>query len=338
MSERVDKRTPSRGAAATRDDGSISCCAAAARDDGSIVALAAIMLVPLVLGLAIVVDSGRVWAERAALQNAVEVTAAKAASTWIRTNTVCPASVTSFLSVDDATPVSSSCTTTGNWRQGTLTVNATDASPLFFSGLLARSSSTITASTTVKIGSAGSLIGVWPVALCETHPSLLAWKNAGFPLNNSHTITLQSGPTSCGNNVGGNWGVLDFNGGSNSTTETINWVQNGYAEALDVGDVVLGSPGGLTSSIGIDTMIGKTVLIALFNQALASGSNANYRISGFVRAVLLGARLTGAAASRSLTVRFETAIVDRESASVGGGSNFGYTTWAICAYDNKGVC
>lgn len=80
-------------------------------DDGSIVALVAIMLVPLVIGLAIVVDSGRVWAERAALQNAVEVTAAAAASSWIRNGTVCPSTVLTYLSADDATPDSSTCTT-----------------------------------------------------------------------------------------------------------------------------------------------------------------------------------------------------------------------------------
>ncbi len=179
---------------------------------------------------------------------------------------------------------------------------------------------------------------MWPVALCEKHPSIVAWQNSGFSLTNSYTITLQTGPQNCGGGVGGNWGVLDFNGGANSTSETIGWVQNGYAEALNVGDTVIGSPGGLTSSIGIDSMINKTVLIALFDQATASGSNANYRISGFVRAVLLDTKLTGAAASRSLTVRFETAIVDRPTGSVGGGSNFGITSWAICAYDNKGVC
>lgn len=311
---------------------------AIARDEGAIVALTAIMLVPLVLGLAIVVDSGRVWAERAALQNAVEVTAASAASTWIRTNTVCPASVLAYLVVDDATPGSSACSTTGSSRDGTVTVTASDASPLFFSGLLGRSSSNINASTTVRIGSPGSLVGVWPVALCELHPSLVAWKNSGFSNTSSYTITLQTGPNNCGGNVGGNWGILDFNGGANSTSETINWVQNGWAEPLDVGDIVVGSPGGLTSSIGIDTMIGQTVLIALFDQALASGSNANYRITGFVQAVLLGARLSGAAASRSLTVRFETTIVDRATASVGNGGNYGITTWAICAYDNKGDC
>jgi hypothetical protein len=309
-----------------------------AADDGSIVALAAIMLVPLVLGLAIVVDSGRVWAERAALQNAVEVTAASAASTWIRTNTVCPSTVLNYLTTDDATPAAHACTTTGNSRAGTITVSASDASPLYFSGLLGRSSATINASTTVKTGSAGSLIGVWPIALCEKHPSIVAWKNSGFSLTTNYTITMQSGPQNCGGNVSGNWGVLDFNGGNNSTGETINWVQNGYDQPLNVGDIVLGNPGGLSNSIGIETMFGKTVLIALFDQALASGNNANYRISGFARAVLINARLTGQAASRSLTVRFETAIIDRPSASVGGGSNFGVTTWAICAYDNKGVC
>jgi hypothetical protein len=115
-------------------------------------------------------------------------------------------------------------------------------------------------------------------------------------------------------------------------------VQNGYAEALDVGDIVIGSPGGLTSSIGINSMVGKPILIALFDQALASGSNANYRISGFVSATLISTRLTGAAASRALTVQFKTEILDRGSASVGTGSNFGITTWAICAYDNTGDC
>ena len=126
--------------------------------------------------------------------------------------------------------------------------------------------------------------------------------------------------------------------GSYKLEGTIGWVQNGYDMPLNVGDVVLGAPGALTSSIGINSMIGKTVLIALFDLATASGSNATYRISGFARALLLGANLTGAAAGRSLTVRFETAVVDRPTASVGSGGNFGITTWAICAYDNKGVC
>jgi len=57
-------------------------------------------MIPLVLGLAIVVDSGRVWAERTTLQNAVEVTAASAASAWIRTGSVCPSSTREYLSRD----------------------------------------------------------------------------------------------------------------------------------------------------------------------------------------------------------------------------------------------
>ena len=307
-------------------------------DDGSIVVLTAVMLVPLMLALAIVADSGRVWSDRTALQNAVEVTAAKAASTWIRTNTVCPASVTSFLTVDNATPTSSTCTTTGNWREGTITVSATDASPLYFSALLGRSSSTITASTTVKVGGTASLVGVWPIGLCENQPAIVAWKNSGFSLTTQYTITLQSGTNFCTGSAGGNWGLLDFNGGSNPTSEARDWVQNGYQSALDAGSIVGGNPGGISNNIGINTMIGKTVLVPLFNQATGTGNNANYRISGFVKAVLISTNLTGGAGSRSLTVRFETAIVDRASASVGGGSNYGYTTWAICAYDNKGVC
>jgi hypothetical protein len=307
-------------------------------DRGSIAALAAIALVPLVIGLAIVVDSGRVWAERVALQNAVEATTAAAASTWVRTGSVCPPSVLDTLIADDATPVSHSCSTTGTSRDGTITVQAQQPTPLFFSSVLGRSNVDIEASTTARIGTASSLVNVWPIALCETHPALLEWRDSGFSLTTAYTISMQGSPNTCGPEVSGNWGVLDFDGGNNSTGDTIRWVQNGYPEPLDVGDEVFGSPGALTNSIGINSMIGKSVLIALFDLARLSGNNATYRISGFTRGVLLSTRLSGAAASRSLTFRFETAIVDRPSASVGVGGNFGITTWAICAYDNTGGC
>jgi hypothetical protein len=308
------------------------------RDDGSIVALTAIALIPLVVGLAIVVDSGRVWAERTNLQNAVEVTAASAASAWIRTGSVCPSSVRDYLGRDGASPDSVDCTTSGTNRNGTLTVAAVDAAPLTFVDLLGRSSARIAASTTVRIGSPGALIGVWPVALCDRHPSLLAWKNSGFTLATNYTISMQSNPARCGTSVNGNWGVLDFNGGSNSTAEAVQWVQHGYDGAVEIGDLILGNPGAVSNSIGIASMFGKSVLIALYDLAEGRGSAATFRISGFTRAVLIAAKLTGAAAARSLTVRFETGIVDRATASAGTGSDFGLTTWAICAYDNKGHC
>jgi hypothetical protein len=307
-------------------------------DDGSIVALTAIALIPLVLGLAIVVDSGRVWAERTTLQNAVEVTAASAASAWIRTGSVCPSIVRQYVSRDGASPDSVDCTTSGSNRNGTLTVAAVDAAPLAFVDLLGRSSARIAASTTVRIGSPGALIGVWPVALCDKHPSLLAWKDSGFTLTTNYTISLQSNPAHCGTSVNGNWGLLDFNGGSNSTTDAVQWVQHGYDGVVEIGDLILGSTGAVSSSIGIESMFGKSVLIALYDRAEGSGSAATFRISGFTRAVIIDAKLMGAAAARSLTVRFETGIVDRATASAGTGNDFGLTTWAICAYDNKGHC
>lgn len=190
-------------------------------------------------------DEGAVSAEYGVLLAGVVavVAIAAAASTWIRNETVCPSTVLAYLSVDDASPDSSTCSTTGNSRQGTLTVTARDASPLSFPGLLGRSSAAIQASTTVRTGSPGSLLNVWLIALCDKHPSLLAWKNSGFSLTNSYIILVQSGPDSCGGNVGGNWGLLDFNGGENSTGEAIGWVQNGHDQPLNVGDSVLGAPG-----------------------------------------------------------------------------------------------
>ena len=309
-------------------------------DEGAIAVLVAITLIPLVMGLAVVVDSGRAWAERAALQNAVELTTASAAITWMKTGTVCPAATLAYLTRDDATPDTHSCTTTGTYRNGTITVRATDAAPLYFAGLLGRPTVALRASTTARIGSVGSLANVWPIALCDHHPALIAWRDSGYSLTTDYVITMQGSTNYCGGNAGGNWGVLDFNGGENSTGETTAWVTSGWPELLDVGDVVTGNPGGVTSSMGIAAKIGSTILIPLFDHASLTGSNATYRISGFARATLVAARLTGAAAARSLTVRFQTGIVDRESGSadIGSGGNYGITSWAICAHDETGAC
>ncbi len=309
-------------------------------DEGAVAVLVAITLIPLVMGLAVVVDSGRAWAERAALQNAVEVTTASAAIAWMTTGAVCPAASLAYLTRDDATPDGHTCTTTGTSKNGTITVRATDATPLYFAGLIGRPTAALEASTTARIGSVGSLANVWPIALCDHHPSLIAWRDSGYSLTTNYVISMQGSTNYCGGNAGGNWGVLDFNGGQNSTGETTSWVTSGWPELLDVGDVVTGNPGGVTGSMGIQQKVGSTILIPLFDHATLTGSNATYRISGFARATLVAAHLSGAAGSRSLTVRFQTGIVDRESGSggIGSGGNYGITSWAICAHDQTGAC
>ena len=307
-------------------------------EDGAIAVLVAISLIPLVLGLAVVVDSGRAWAEKTALQNSVEATTAAAAIAWMKTGDICPSSVLTLLTRDDASPDSSRCTTTGTNANGSIRVEGQDTFPLFFATLFGRTSASLVASTTARIGTAGSLEGVWPIALCEFHPSIVAWRNSGFSLTTNNTITMRDGTSHCGGTASGNWGVVDFNGGSNSNAETSSWVQSGWSEPLDVGDLVPGNPGAVSTSMGIQSIVGQSIFIPLFDTANLNGNNATFRISGFARGVLVSARLTGSSSSRSLTVRFQTAVVNREGINVGSGSNSGITTWAICAQDETGDC
>jgi hypothetical protein len=154
------------------------------------------------------------------------------------------------------------------------------------------------------------------------------------------TITFETPSPVCGGTVPGNWGLLDYNGGSNSAAEFNDWVINGYDGYLSVGDVMWGNPGVPSTSTGIQTVVGTSFIIPLFSKPTGSGASAKYPIVGFAKVYLVSAQLTGSTNRRSLTIRFEKGIT---AGSVGdlvgnGGIGYGVSTWSVCSYDSKGKC
>lgn len=308
----------------------------AADQRGTVSLLVALALVPLSMFLAVVVDTGRVWVARVALQNGVESAAAASARTWIDGGSPCSAADLRVASDNGAVPSSLSCTSTGTSTRGSVTVAASRDVPLMFATLLGRPTGRTDAVTGVRIGPTVTMRGLWPLALCANHPAVRRWVDSSLSTSTDEVITFEATSTLCGN-VPGNWAVLDFNGGSNSTTETRDWVHNGWDGTVTVGDLVPGNTGAPSTSADVASMVGKYVSLVLFDTAAQSGSNATFRVVGFARGLLVAAVENGASARRNLTIRFTRETVDGQ-AGVGGTPHYGISTWSICSHDGKGDC
>lgn len=304
------------------------------RHGGSIAVLAAVLMIPLSLFLAVVVDAARVWVAREALQNGVESAAASATIRWVQNGTACAPDTLAVASSDDAAPSKVDCAVTGDRHSGTLHVAARQNVNLLFGALVGRETAAVTASTTTRTGATRSATGLWPFALCSEHPALQQWIAGGMTSASEWTISFSTNVAACGLSTG-NWTLLDFNGGSNSTSETNSWISGGYQGTVHVGDIVPGNTGAPSSSIKLDAAVGNDVALAFFDHVEGTGSGTNYRIAGFARAHVVSVTLSGSSANRSITLVFKSGL---NSSGVGSGPNLGLTSWKVCAIDSKGTC
>ncbi len=297
----------------------------------------AICLVPLCVMMAVVADLGRVWVARERLENGVEAAATSAAQTWMHTGVACSSVALAMASSDGSSPSSLTCATTGTRRRGVVRVHAVESSSLFFPVLVGHTTRMYSTEVGVRIAPAVTASGLRPFALCAGNSELAAWIASGMVATGSVFIPFTSTGSTCASGVPGNWGILDFNGGSNSTSETNGWIDSGYLETVHVGDVIDGNPGAPSSSIKVTSIAGKDILLPLFANPTGTGSNAKFTIVGFAQAKFISAQFTGAQAKRGITLQFETGTIDA-TAGTGTVVDYGVTAWGVCSINQHGVC
>jgi hypothetical protein len=307
------------------------------KDRGSVAVIAALVFVPLALMLALVVDAGRTWVERTALQNGVEAAATATAQTWANGGTGCSPEDLALISDNNALPDDIDCELTGTPRNGIVKVTAQEDVDLIFGGLLGRSTTQINASTAVAVGAPTSLKGLWPFALCVDHPAVGAWLASGMVDPMIAEISFAADGDVCGGEVSGNWTVLNFSGGSSSNAQLKEIVVNGYDGWIEVLQDVSGNPGAPSTALDLPSVYGRTIILPLFDNPRLQGSNALYRIRGFATARLINAQLSGPSSQRGFTIQFESGVL---SGGVGNDSSFDFGTsaWAVCSFDEYGEC
>jgi hypothetical protein len=307
------------------------------RDRGAIAVIAALAFIPLTLILALLVDAGRTWAERTALQNGVEAAAVASAQTWATGGSGCSPIDLQLVNDSGAVPDDLECDLTGTPRSGLVHVSARDDINLMFGALLGRSTTEIRASTTVKLGAPTTLKGLWPFALCVDHPAVAAWLATGMVDPMVAEIKFQADGVVCGGEVSGNWSVLNFDGASSSNAVLKDWVLNGYDGWIEVFQEVNGNPGTPSTSLNLSDAYGNRIVLPLFDNPRLQGANAVYRIRGFASARLISVQLTGPSAQRSLTIQFESGVL---AGGVGNNPSldFGTSAWSVCSFDSFGEC
>lgn len=312
-------------------------------DSGSAAVMFALLIVPLLAIVAVVTEVGVVYAHRQQLQSGVEAAALAAARDWTRGSNPCTdisgyISANNTLDPNSGEAVTSSCTTTGDNRNGTITITAEAQAALIFGGITGRDTAGITATASVAIGSPASTTGLRPLAICATHPALQTWTNSGFTDSSVHRIDIESDGTSCAGDVPGNWAMIDFDGGNNSNSTLQSWVVNGYPGAVDVPSTVAGDPGIPTPAIDLDSLVGSTVRFPVFSAARDNGSGSEFDLTGFVAAEVVEVVMTGSASNRHIDLRFVTERDGDERTDRTRNCQYGISSWHLCALDGNGTC
>jgi hypothetical protein len=288
------------------------------RDQGAVAIIVALCATMLLVLAAFAVDFGTAYAQKRALSTGVDAAALAAAKQIEQDteatetcaaiaskyavgttpyNTLRSTVVTSYINDND--PAGSS---TGNIGEAALLpddeglsvscVNnlglvvkvATDKQVgTVFGGLAGVDEIDVSQSARAAMGPAKAITGLRPYGICQG----IADQVIAQPTL-SHTIRFDNSSMGCGS-APGNWGVLDFNGGSNPTGEIEDWTEFGYNQPITIppsgtltfpGNPGAPNPGALRDEM--NSILDKEITIPIFDLVTGTGQNSVFRITGFL--------------------------------------------------------
>jgi Flp pilus assembly protein TadG len=302
-------------------------------DRGAVSALTALAILPIVAVTAVGVDSGRVYVENQRVKTASEAGAVAAAGAWVQSGTACTERALSFVEANAGDSTVSDCSTAGTRYSGVVTVSASKDVSALFGNLVGRESTTVDSTASVRVRPVGGMNGLRPTALCENSPGLVAWRASGFSTTQIFSVDFSG---TCGD-IPGNWGVLDFDGGSNRTVDLQTWINAGYPGLVSIGQEFNGDPGIPSPALNMDSVVGETITVPVFDRSRLQGSTSVFHVSSFVQMEVIAVQLNGSASSRNISVRFKVGSLS--GARIGeSASNNGVVTWSPCQLDGRGDC
>ncbi len=280
------------------------------RDDGAVAVIVALLSVLLVLMAAFAVDLGNAYAvkrqlsvaaDSAALDAARAVAVAKSgglpilgggqgcagwtASQRAAAQAAAEGAANSTNAANDLSGNSNVdsvvITCIGDSRVEVRVDNSRDL-PVFFGGVANISSIAPKRSATAAVVPLLSVSGLRPYAACNSVvDQAKATPGETFVMDLDNKIGL------CNSTAAGNWGIVDFDGGSNPTGDIQDWTQNGYPKPVSVSPpVVPGDPGNNLAPVQtqLDSIVDQVVLFPVvsgYTPGSGPGSNGRFTVVGF---------------------------------------------------------
>lgn len=321
---------------------------------GAITTIVALAIVALLACAALVIDIGLGWQSRRNLVTTTDAAALAAGNAYAAGSTGCNTVAANYVNLNAPGATMTSCTSSLNGNAGTVTVDAEQDINAIFGRVVGLNDLPTASSTTVQWGPPSGATGLRPFGLCSEAPGM-----ASFLANTSSTQThriayTKDSPNQCGgNNVPGNWGTINFDGGGGGANETRDWVDNGYD-----GSVFSGTAGGdcgseafacYPGSTGADAGVANAVRnlrdsgiyfgLPIYDLASGNGSNAQYHVVGFARVRIVDFQFNGQESQRFIELEFRPGVLTGSCCNPGGPQTNAVAI-AICAVDNKnlGAC
>lgn len=283
---------------------------------GAAAVLIAVSLVAMLGAVAFVVDVGNARMTRAGLGTAADAAALAASGELNDGESEAKACETAEAIANTNSPnaaVESCSTAVAASGTPIVTVVVGQHVEYAFAHVIGFSSTDVSARSSARHGEQG-VVGARPFSVCiEALGALLGtWDPLGETSIGPIEVPYgkDSQPEACGDgdDVPGNWGSLDFNGGSNSTAEAKDWIENGYSGTVYPPTSIDGDPGALSGSVAsaLGSLVSSEEVfpLPLFSSASGNGANAVFEVLGFINAQLVDYDVNGSAASRTLTFVF----------------------------------
>lgn len=311
------------------------------RSDRGAATAVAVLFLSAALGLsALVIDVGNAWQERRHLTVSTDAAALAAAQDYVKGINGCTVSAGPVVTSNNSEATMSSCANTApaGSTPGRVTVEAQATVDYLFAGALGFTDTTVSSSTTASYQSAGSVYGgLRPFGLCA---GVLSTLTPTIVPGNGEMYRIYYGkdaqPDTCGdeNDIPGNWGLLDFDGGANSQNDTKEWTLKGYDGEVSIGDLIEGDTGAFSNALKTELNYLMTVdhfALPVFDIATGNGANAEFRIERFAAVRLHGYKAVGPEEDRYFDIEFLNEVVQ----GGGGGPTDGLGAFVIgiCAVD-----
>lgn len=149
-------------------------------------------------------------------------------------------------------------------------------------GVFGANGITVGRSARAVVGPAGAITGLRPYAVCEGIADSKLLVEDGL----AHTITFDNASSGCGS-APGNWGIIDFDGGSNPSGEIEEWTRYGYGKPISGplpivfnGQPGAPSPGALEAEM--NSILDKDIVIPVYDTVVDPGQNSRFRIVKFI--------------------------------------------------------
>ncbi len=302
-----------------------------------------VLFLSAALGLAaLVVDIGNAWQERRQVITATDAAALAAVQDYVVGDPGCALSAESSVTANNAAATMTSCVHTppSGGNPGRVTVEAEVDVQFFFAPILGIADKTVASSTTANYDLASTVDGgLRPFGLCDDYLSELS---PAMTSGNGQTYRIYYGRTAqvtncnSGDPISGNWGVLDFDGGSNSQNDIKDWTMDGYDGSVSIGEWIEGTPGSFSNSLSteLDHLINNVDHFTLpifsdYNDL--NGANAEFLIADFAVVKLHGYKTTGSQDGRYIDLEFLDEVV--QGTGGGTGAGLGAYVIGICAVD-----